>query len=101
MWHEDEIEEESSELFKKRKEHSDLAIVTTNPMRRKMIHFIGIGLGKTLKEIAGEFKLGESQAAYHLSMLEKAKYIVKEGDKFRLTDRGVGFISSVKTERRE
>ncbi len=101
MHGEDDLEAENSELVKKRKEHSDLAIVTTSPVRRKMIHFIGIGTGKTIEEVAGEFKLAHSQASYHLTMLEKADYIVHEGEKFRLTDRGVGFISSVKTYRRE
>lgn len=60
-----------------REDHRVISRALENPLRRKIMKFIGLKSEKKLEEIAKEFDLANSEAKTHLGFLEDAEIIEK------------------------
>lgn len=73
--------------------HRFLGEVLQLRMRRDILKFIGQGI-KTKDEIESTFKLNESVAEVHISLLEKAILIEKIAEGYRSTPIGIAYLKN-------
>lgn len=66
-----------------------------NPLRRKMIKYIGIH-GKTKNEIMQELGLEEEQLKFQLDFLVEMCYAEMEGEVCRLNVKGLDLLMNIK-----
>ncbi|SNQ62228.1 helix-turn-helix domain-containing protein [Candidatus Methanoperedens nitratireducens] len=76
-------------------EHQLMFKTLENPLRRKMIKYIG-AFGRTKKEIMKELGLSESQLKFQLDYLVEMCYAEVEGEDCRLNERGLDLLLNVK-----
>ncbi len=88
---EDWIEETPKE------DHRVISRALENPLRRKIMKFIGLKSEKNLQEISEKFDLHESEAKTHLNFLEDAEIVEKIDDAptFRLDEIGRKYLENV------
>jgi predicted transcriptional regulator len=76
-------------------EHAEMFKVLENPIRRKIIERIGV-FGVTREELKSELNLSEMQLKFNMDMLIKDCYAEIDGDKYRLTEKGIGLLEGMK-----
>lgn len=88
---EDWIEETPKE------DHRVISRALENPLRRKIMRFIGLKSEKSLVEISEKFDLHKSEAKTHLNFLEDAEIVEKIDDAptFKLDEIGRKYLKNV------
>jgi predicted transcriptional regulator len=91
----DEMIMRSPTMREKKVSHHDMMFkALSHPIRRKVIVSIG-AFGKSRSEIEEELDIDASLLKYHIDFLKEGKYIILEGDIFRLTDEGLSLLSNI------
>jgi predicted transcriptional regulator len=85
---------EQGKLPDPKEDHSRGLRALQNTTRREILMYIGKDT-KNTEEIKIDFNLEDSQANFHLSMLEQALFIEKTKTGWRLTPRGIGYLENV------
>jgi len=78
-------------------DHSRAYRTMMNEARRELLKFIGYDV-RSLDDIKNEFKLGEDQLNYHLSMLQQCLYVIESVEGWKSTPRGLGFLENTRLE---
>lgn len=76
-------------------EHAEMFRVLENPIRRKMIERIGV-FGATPEELKKELNLDDMQLKFNMDMLIKDCYAEIDGEKYKLTEKGIGLLEGMK-----
>ncbi len=97
------LDEEESEIPEDwirdtaKEDHRVISRALENPLRRKIMRFIGLKSEKNLEEISEKFDLHESEAKTHLNFLEDAQIVKKvdEDQAFELDEIGRKYLKNV------
>ena len=76
-------------------EHRQMFKTLENPVRRKIIKFIGVQ-GRTLKEIIEKMGMTDEQVMFQLDFLVEMCYAEVDGENCRLNDRGLDLLKVIK-----
>ena len=76
-------------------EHRQMFKTLENPVRRKIIKFIGVQ-GKTKNEIIDGLDIPETQFKFQLDFLVEMCYAEVDGEIYRLNDRGLDLLKVIK-----
>jgi hypothetical protein len=76
-------------------EHAEMFKVLENPTRRRVIERIGV-FGVTKEELKKELNLDDMQLKFNMDMLIKDCYAEIDGDKYKLTEKGIGLLEGMK-----
>ncbi len=84
-----------------KEDHRVISRALENPLRRKIMRFIGLKSEKNLEEIGKKFDLHESEAKTHLNFLEDAEIVKKIDDNptFKLDEIGKKYLKNVENVR--
>ena len=76
-------------------EHRQMFKTLENPVRRKIIKFIGVQ-GKTKNEIIDGLNISETQFKFQIDFLVEMCYAEVDGESCRLNDRGLDLLKVIK-----
>ena len=75
-------------------DHELMVKALEHPVRRKMIKSVGV-FGKKKDELQKEAGVNETIFNFQTDFLIKGGYLKKDGDTYRLTDRGLVLLSNI------
>lgn len=81
-----------------KEDHRVISRALENPLRRKIMRFIGLNSEKKLEEISEEFDLSNSEAKTHLGFLVNAEIVEKidaDTPTYRLDEIGKSYLRNV------
>lgn len=81
-----------------REDHRVISRALENPLRRKIMKFIGLNSEKKFNEISEEFNLHKSEAKTHLSFLKEAKIVKVTNENpltYKLDEIGKKYLENV------
>jgi predicted transcriptional regulator len=66
-----------------------------NPLRRRILKRIGV-FGRKRDDLQGELDISEDRLKFQIDFLIKACYVEAIGDTYKLTEKGIALLSSIK-----
>ncbi len=86
--------ENEGKLLNPKEDHRRGLRALQNKTRRALLKYIGENI-KEFEDIKIYFNLNDSEAKFHLSMLEYALFIERINSGYKLTLRGLGYLNNV------